>query len=224
MRSTAATDRMSTTLPVTEIFFSIQGESSYSGQPCAFVRLTGCNLRCSYCDTEYAFEGGVPMSLPEITAQLDRYPTDLVEITGGEPLLHSLAHTLIRRLLAAGKRVLIETGGSLDIRPVDPRAVLIYDIKCPDSRMEGRNRWENLDHLRPHDEIKFVISSRNDYEWARRKTLELELTRRHLVLFSPEWNRMDAARLAGWILQDGLPVRIQVQLHKIIWGAEARGV
>lgn len=224
MTSTAATDRRSETLPVTEIFFSIQGESSYSGQPCAFVRLTGCNLRCSYCDTEYAFEGGVAMSLPEITAQLEQYPTDLVEITGGEPLLHSLAYTLVRRLLDAGKRVLIETGGSLDIRPVDPRAVLIYDIKCPDSLMEGRNRWENLDHLRPHDEIKFVISSRNDYEWARRKTLELELIRRHLVLFSPEWNRMDAARLAGWILEDGLPVRIQVQLHKIIWGAEARGV
>ena len=224
MTSTAATDRLSKTLPVTEIFFSIQGESSYSGQPCAFVRLTGCNLRCSYCDTEYAFDGGVPMSLAEITARLDRYPTDLVEITGGEPLLHSLAHTLISSLLDAGKRVLIETGGSLDIRPVDPRAVLIYDIKCPDSLMEGKNRWENLNHLRPHDEIKFVISSRRDFEWARQKTLELELTRRHLVLFSPEWNRMDAARLAGWILEDGLPVRIQVQLHKIFWGAEARGV
>ena len=224
MTSTAAPDRLAKTLPVTEIFFSIQGESSYSGQPCAFVRLTGCNLRCSYCDTEYAFEGGAPMSLAEIRAQLDRYPSDLVEITGGEPLLHSLAHTLIRSLLDAGKRVLIETGGSLDIRPVDPRAVLIYDIKCPDSLMEGRNRWENLSHLRPHDEIKFVISSRRDFEWAKQKTLELELTRRHLVLFSPEWNRMDAARLAGWILEDGLPVRIQVQLHKIFWGAEAKGV
>lgn len=224
MRSTASTDQKAGTLPVTEIFFSIQGESSYTGQPCAFVRLTGCNLRCSYCDTEYAFEGGVQLSLSEITAQLDQYPTDLVEITGGEPLLHSLAHTLTRRLLDAGKRVLIETGGSLDIRPVDPRAVLIYDIKCPDSLMEGRNRWENLDHLRPHDEIKFVISSRRDYRWAKQKTLELDLARRHLVLFSPEWNRMEAARLAGWILEDGLPVRIQVQLHKIFWGAEAKGV
>lgn len=224
MTSTASTDLKAGTLPVTEIFFSIQGESSYTGQPCAFIRLTGCNLRCSYCDTEYAFEGGVQLSLSEITAQLDQYPTDLVEITGGEPLLHAPAHTLIGRLLDAGKRVLIETGGSLDIRPVDPRAVLIYDIKCPDSLMEGRNRWENLDHLRPHDEIKFVISSRRDYRWAKQKTLELELARRHLVLFSPEWNRMEAARLAGWILEDGLPVRIQVQLHKIFWGAEAKGV
>ena len=224
MRSSAAADREIRTLPVTEIFFSIQGESSYAGQPCAFVRLTGCNLRCSYCDTEYAFEGGTRMSLSEITARLDRYPTDLVEITGGEPLLHSPAHTLAERLLDAGKRVLIETGGSLDIRPVDPRAVLIYDIKCPDSLMEGRNRWENLEHLRPHDEIKFVISSRRDYRWAKQKTADLELTRRHLVLFSPEWNRMEAARLAGWILEDGLSVRIQVQLHKIFWGAEARGV
>ena len=224
MSSATATDRRAGTLPVTEIFFSIQGESSYSGQPCAFVRLTGCNLRCSYCDTEYAFEGGLRMSLSEITRKLERYPTDLVEITGGEPLLHSLAHTLVERLLDAGKRVLIETGGSLDIRPVDPRAVLIYDIKCPDSLMEGRNLWENLDHLRPHDEIKFVISSRDDYEWARRKTLELDLPRRHLVLFSPEWYRMEAGRLARWILEDGLPVRIQVQLHKIFWGAEARGV
>ena len=224
MTTSAATDREARTLPVNEIFFSIQGESSYSGQPCAFVRLTGCNLRCSYCDTEYAFEGGTRMSLSEITSQLDRYPTDLVEITGGEPLLHSLAHALVEKLLDTGKKVLIETGGSLDIRPVDPRAVLIYDIKCPDSLMEGRNRWENLDHLRPHDEIKFVISSRHDYQWARRKIVELELTQRHLVLFSPEWNRMEAGRLARWILDDGLPVRIQVQLHKIFWGADTRGV
>ena len=164
------------------------------------------------------------MSLSEIVTQLEKFPTELVEVTGGEPLLYPLVHTLIGKLLDSGKEVLIETGGSLDIQQVDPRAVLIYDIKCPDSLMDRRNRWENLAQLRPQDEIKFVISSWRDYQWAKEKILKLKLVNKNRVLMSPVWNHMEAGQLARWVLKDGLPVRIQVQLHKILWGAETRGV
>lgn len=211
-------------LVVNEIFFSIQGESTYAGRPCAFVRLTYCNLRCTYCDTEYAFYEGRKVSLDEIVEKIEAYPTDLVEITGGEPLLQKRVHPLITRLLDRGKTVLIETGGSLDIRPVDPRAILIYDIKCPDSAMAEANLWENLPHLKPQDEIKFVVGSRRDYEWAKRKMEEWGLAHKHTILLSPVWERLNPRELAEWILQDGLPVRMQVQLHKLLWGAEARGV
>lgn len=211
-------------LVVNEIFFSIQGESSYAGRPCAFVRLTYCNLRCNYCDTEYAFDEGQKMSLEEIVEKVEDYPTDLVEITGGEPLLQAAVFPLIERFLDDGKTVLIETGGSVDIRPVDRRAVLIYDIKCPESGMVKKNRWENLPHLKPQDEIKFVVASHQDYEWARAKIDELGLIKRHTVLFSPVWDRLDPRELAEWVLKDGLSVRLQVQLHKILWGAKARGV
>ncbi|MDA2939168.1 radical SAM protein [Acidobacteria bacterium AH-259-A15] len=211
-------------LVVNEIFFSIQGESSYAGRPCAFVRLTYCNLRCNYCDTEYAFDEGQKMSLEEIVEKVEDYPTDLVEITGGEPLLQAAVFPLIERFLDDGKTVLIETGGSVDIRPVDRRAVLIYDIKCPESGMVKKNRWENLPHLKPQDEIKFVVASHQDYEWARAKIDELGLIKKHTVLFSPVWDRLDPRELAEWVLKDGLSVRLQVQLHKILWGAKARGV
>ncbi|MGH9339765.1 MAG: radical SAM protein [Acidobacteriota bacterium] len=212
------------TLMVNEMFFSIQGESTYAGRPCAFVRLTYCNLRCTYCDTEYAFYEGEKISLDEIVRKIEAFPTDLVEITGGEPLLQRPVHILIGKLLDAGKTVLIETGGSLDVSPVDPRAVLIYDIKCPDSGMVEKNRWENMPLLRAQDEIKFVLSSRKDYDWAKGKLRELDLCRNHTVLFSPVWDSVEPRQLADWILQDGLPVRMQVQLHKILWGAETRGV
>ncbi|MFQ5930101.1 MAG: radical SAM protein [Acidobacteriota bacterium] len=211
-------------LVVNEIFFSIQGESSYAGRPCAFVRLTYCNLRCNYCDTEYAFDEGQKMSLEEIVEKVEDYPTDLVEITGGEPLLQPAVFPLIERFLDDGKTVLIETGGSLDIRPVDRRAVLIYDIKCPESGMVKKNLWGNLPHLKPQDEIKFVVASHQDYEWAKAKLGELGLTKKHTVLFSPVWDRLDPRELAEWVLKDGLSVRLQVQLHKILWGAKARGV
>lgn len=210
-------------LTVNEIFFSLQGESSHMGRPCAFVRLTRCNLRCRYCDTAYAFTEGREMTIGEIVEQLDRYPARLVEITGGEPLLQPGVHHLVKQLLDSGREVLIETGGSLDITPVDERAVLVYDIKCPESGMSGHNLWGNLDRLRSHDEIKFVITDRGDYEWAREVVRFHELARRHLVLFSPVWKVMDPAVLAGWILDDGLPVRLQIQLHKLLWG-EKRGV
>ncbi|MFB3904992.1 MAG: radical SAM protein [Acidobacteriota bacterium] len=174
-------------LLVNEIFYSIQGESSYSGRPCAFVRLTACNLRCVYCDTTYAFNEGQWMTVGAVLAEILRYPTPLVEITGGEPLLQKAVHPLISKLLDAGKEVLIETGGSLDISKVDPRAVLIYDIKCPDSGMVNKNRWENLGLLRQHDEVKFVVSSRHDYEWAKQVMSERELVPGRTVLFSATW-------------------------------------
>ena len=215
---------MKDALVVNEIFFSIQGESSYAGRPCAFVRLTYCNLRCSYCDTEYAFEEGQEMSLGDIEGKVNQFPTDLVQITGGEPLLQKPVHDLIRRFLDAGKRVLIETGGSIDIRDVDSRAILIYDIKCPDSGMSKNNRWENLSHLKPEDEVKFVLGSRQDYDWAKEKIRELNLDSRHTVLMSPVWDQLKPRQLADWVLEDGLHVLMQVQLHKFLWGAETRGV
>ncbi|HXK60964.1 MAG TPA: radical SAM protein [Acidobacteriota bacterium] len=210
-------------LLVNEIFYSIQGESSFSGYPCVFVRLTACNLRCVYCDTQYAFHEGRWIPIEDILAEVLEFQTPLVEITGGEPLLQKPVHSLVSNVLEAGKQVLIETGGSLDISGVDPRAILIYDIKCPDSGMAEKNRWENLEQLRNHDEIKFVISSRQDYEWAVQILTERRLALRHIVLFSPAWNILAPDQLAGWILEDRLPVRLQVQLHKVLWG-ERRGV
>lgn len=212
------------TLVVNEIFYSIQGESSFAGCPCVLVRLTYCNLRCSYCDTEYAFYEGREMTLSETVAKVLSFPTDLVEITGGEPLLQETVHPLVRCLLDVGKKVLIETGGGVSIREVDSRAILIYDIKCPDSGMANRNIWENLEYLGPLDEVKFVIASRRDYEWSRSKVLELGLHSARTVLFSPVWGVVDPKELADWIVEDGLDVRVQLQLHKILWGAEARAV
>lgn len=211
-------------LTVNEIFFSIQGESTRAGCPCAFVRLAQCNLRCSYCDTEYAFHEGKAMSLNDIIRQVDEYPTNLVEITGGEPLLQSAVLPLIKHFLDDGKNVLIETGGSIDIRPVDPRAILIYDIKCPDSDMMDRNLWGNLAHLKPNDEVKFVLGSRRDYEWAKVQLDQFNLVGKHTVLFSPVWHKLNPRELAEWVLQDGLQVKLQVQLHKVLWGEGVRGV
>ena len=211
-------------IKINEIFYSIQGESSYAGRPCVFVRLTYCNLRCSYCDTGYAFYEGVKMSIREIINKIEDYPTDLVEITGGEPLLQKSVLPLIRQLLDQGKTVLIETGGSVDIRSVDPRAILIYDIKCPDSGMETKNIWENLPYLKTQDEIKFVVGSRQDYEWAKKKINQFSLSRKHTVLFSPIWGKLEPSELANWILEDGLAVRVQVQIHKYLWGPDTCGV
>lgn len=215
---------MSASLLINEIFFSIQGESSFAGQPCAFIRLTGCNLRCEWCDTEYAFYEGTRMSLDEIFQQVSNFSTRLVEVTGGEPLAQAEVHLLLKRLLDSGKTVLVETGGHMDIQPVDDRAILIYDIKCPDSGMAYQNRWENLKHLKKIDEIKLVIASRKDYEWARKTVVDRKLTPRNRVIFSPVWGMLDPASLADWILEDGLPVQMQIQLHKLLWGPDARSV
>jgi 7-carboxy-7-deazaguanine synthase len=208
---------------ITEIFHSIQGESSHSGRPCVFVRLTGCNLRCRWCDSEYTFTGGEKMPLDDVVARVKSYGCNLVEITGGEPLAQSESFDLIRRLCDDGFEVLIETSGSIDVAPVDPRAKIILDVKCPGSGEAAKNRWENLDILRPHDEIKFVIADRSDYDWARRVVEERNLGR-WTVLFSPVWGEMEMKSLAEWMLADRVPARLQTQLHKHIWGADARGV
>lgn len=210
-------------LRVTEIFHSIQGESTHAGRPCAFVRLTGCNLRCRWCDSEYTFTGGEKMSLEDVVAKVKSYGCDLVEITGGEPLAQQEAFDLIRRLCDEGLEVLIETSGSIDITPVDRRAKIILDIKCPGSGEVEKNRWSNLDDLRPHDEIKFVIAGRGDYDWARNVINEKRLAGR-TILFSPVWGELDLRSLAEWMLADRVPARLQTQLHKHIWGADVRGV
>jgi len=206
---------------ITEIFHSIQGESSYAGLPCTFVRLTGCNLRCRWCDSEYTFTGGEKMSLDDVVARVEAYGCKLVEITGGEPLAQSEAFELITRLCDAGYQVLIETSGSIDISGVDDRATLILDIKCPGSGEVEKNRWSNLAILRPQDEIKFVLADRADYEWAKNIIEEYELTK---VLFSPVWGELELKPLAEWMLADRVPARLQTQLHKHIWGPDVHGV
>lgn len=216
-------------LRVTEIFHSIQGESTWAGYPCTFVRLTGCPLRCSWCDTEYAFYGGEKMTLDELVAKCEEIGTKLVEITGGEPLIHRNAFVLASMLLDRGFTVLVETSGAIDVAPLDPHVHKIMDLKCPGSGEESRNLWSNLDHLTDRDEIKFVIKDRTDYEWARAvvHTRLAEMKRNgklREILFSPVWDSVDFQQLAQWVLEDHLPVRYQIQLHKVIWGANVHGV
>lgn len=217
-------------LRITEIFHSIQGESTWAGVPCTFVRITGCPLRCTWCDTEYAFHGGTRMSFDEILDKVGEYSATVVEITGGEPLAHPGAFDLADRLLAAGYTVLVETSGAFDVSPLDPRVHKIMDLKCPGSGENARNLWANLEHLTDRDEVKFVIKDRTDYEWARATIRERGLDERvrdgslRALLMSPVWGEIDLEAFAGWILEDGLPVRFQVQVHKLIWGAEATGV
>src|SRR5205814_5449991 len=208
---------------VTEIFHSIQGESSHAGRPCAFVRLTGCNLRCRWCDSEYTFAGGEKMSIDDVVARVKSYGCKLVEVTGGEPLAQGESFDLIKRLCDEEFEVLIETSGSIDITPVDRRAKIILDIKCPGSGEVEKNRWSNLDDLRDHDEIKFVIADRADYEWAKRVIAEKQLEGR-TILFSPVWGELELKPLAEWMLADRVPARLQTQLHKHIWGADVHGV
>jgi 7-carboxy-7-deazaguanine synthase len=212
-------------LRINEIFFSIQGESTWVGRPCAFVRLTGCDLRCSWCDTEYAFHEGRTMAVDDVAAQLLGYGCDLVEVTGGEPLLQAAVHPLIARLLEAGMTVLVETSGASDVSRLDPCAIKVMDLKCPGSGEVARNLWSNLEHLTPRDEVKFVIADRADYEWARDVTRRHNLAARvNAVLMSCAFGLLEPALLAGWILADGLPVRMQLQMHKHIWAPDARGV
>jgi 7-carboxy-7-deazaguanine synthase len=217
-------------LRVTEIFHSVQGESTWAGLPCTFIRLTGCPLRCTWCDTEYAFHGGEKMTLDAIISRVREIGTPVVEITGGEPLIHRNAFVLAERLVDEGFTVLVETSGAIDVSPLDPRVHRIMDLKCPGSGEESRNMWSNLDHLTGRDEIKFVIAGREDYEWARAVIRDRALDRRvergelRALLFSPVWESMDFRELAQWVLEDRLPVRYQIQLHKIIWGANVHGV
>ena len=213
------------TILVNEIFYSIQGESIYSGRPCTFVRLTGCNLRCTYCDTRYAYEEGVEMEIAEITRRVAAYNCRLVEITGGEPLLQTETPLLIHRLLENGYEILMETNGSLDISEVDARCVKIVDIKCPSSDASEKNDLENLKRLNPKDQIKFVIGNRTDYEYAK-KTIELnrpDFPEDH-ILFSPVSGKLPPTDLAEWILEDNLNVRLHLQIQKIIWPDRKKGV
>ena len=205
-------------LRVTEIFHSIQGESTFAGRPCVFVRLTGCQMRCRWCDTEYAFHGGAWRTVEEVLDEVAGHGCPLVEVTGGEPLLQPAALPLMSALADRGHEVLLETGGGLDIGGVDPRVRRIVDVKCPGSGEAGANRWENLDLLRPTDEVKLVLSSEEDYLWARRVIGERRLAERCPVLLSPVWGELEPTRLAEWILRDGLSVRFQLQVHKLLWG------
>ncbi len=212
-------------LTVNEIFHSIQGESTHVGEPCVFVRLTACDLRCSWCDTPYAFYEGRRMSVDEVIDRVNHYDCRVVEVTGGEPLLQKDVYPLMRRLLAAGKTVLLETGGHHSIEDVPSDVVRIVDVKCPGSGEVARNDWANLERVTSRDQVKFVIKDRADYEFARDVVRRESLPARvAAVLFSPVHGVLDARDLAAWILEDGLPVRLQLQVHKFIWGAEARGV
>ena len=205
-------------LRVTEIFHSLQGESTHAGIPTVFIRLTGCPLRCDYCDTEYAFKGGRWIGLDEIASRVRAYATHRVTVTGGEPLAQPRSLDLLTRLCDVGHAVSLETGGAHDISAVDPRVVRVVDLKTPTSGECGRNLYSNIEHLRSSDQVKFVICDRGDYEWAKRQVAQRELSARCEVLFSPAWQCQDAAVLADWILADRLPVRLQLQLHKILWG------
>ena len=203
---------------IAEIFKSIQGESSYAGLPCSFIRTTGCNLRCIWCDTEYAFYGGREMSIAEILGAIEPHQCELVEITGGEPLLQQEVPALSKELLSRGYKVLIETSGAQDISALPDEVIKIMDIKCPDSGMTEKMDWQNLQRLGPKDEIKFVINSRKDYDWAVHILSTYKLQAQNLVLFSPVYQKMAPDQLAEWILEDRLPVRFQIQLHKVLWG------
>jgi 7-carboxy-7-deazaguanine synthase len=211
-------------LTVNEVFFSIQGEGTRTGQPCVFVRLTGCPLRCTWCDTAYAFHEGTRRSEDDVLAEIERHPCRLVELTGGEPLSQPAAFPFITRLLDAGWQVLVETSGHVLLEALDPRAVAIMDVKAPGSGETHRMEWRNLDLLKPADEVKFVIAHRADYEWSRALVRDRRLPERCPVLFSPVHGRLEPRELAAWILEDGLPVRLQIQLHKYLWPGVERGV
>lgn len=209
-----------TSLRVTEIFRSLQGEGLSTGMPTVFVRLTGCPLRCEYCDTTYAFKGGSTMTLDEICEQVAQYGTSHVTVTGGEPLAQKGTLELLSRLCEHGRRVSLETAGAHDVSEVDRRVTLVMDIKTPGSGEAERNRWENLQYLKPGDQLKFVICDRADYEWACGRVEEHDLTHHCEVLFSPVWESLAPETLADWMLEDHLSVRFQLQLHKVLWGEE----
>ena len=211
-------------LQITEIFKSVQGESSFTGLPCVFVRLTGCNLRCQYCDTEYAFYGGKGMTIDETIKVIKEFGLRLVEITGGEPLLQTESLDLMKRLLSLDYKVMLETGGSISIQDVPKEVIKIVDLKCPSSGEMGKNDLKNLFRLAGHDEVKFVIGNREDYEWSRGILEEYKLQDKANILFSPIFDVLSLRLLAEWILEDNLSVRLQTQLHKHIWDKHATGV
>lgn len=212
-------------LKVNEIYYSIQGESTFAGLPCVFVRLTYCNLRCTYCDTEYAFYEGKEMSVSEIVKEVRKYNCNLVEVTGGEPLVQmDECLMLMKQICDEGSEVLLETGGSLTIKDIDSRVRIIMDLKCPSSGMEKKNLYENINYLKQKDELKFVIGSREDYDWAVNIINKYNLENKCKILFSVVFKKLEPLQLVNWILEDKLNVRFQLQMHKFIWHPETKGV
>ena len=211
-------------LKINEIYASIQGESSHTGLPCVFIRLTGCNLRCSWCDTAYAFYDGKNLTVEETLQKVETFGLLLVEITGGEPLLQEDVYPLMEALLKKGYRVMLETSGALPIDKVPEKVIKILDIKCPGSGEEKKNHLENLKFLSPHDEVKFVLLDRADYEWSRNMLRKYDMVPSKQVLFSPVYDKLNLKDLSQWILKDRLAVRLQTQLHKVIWSKDAIGV
>ena len=212
-------------LKVNEIYFSIQGESSKAGLPCVFVRLTYCNLRCTYCDTEYAFYEGKDLSIDEVISEVKKFDCKLVEITGGEPLVQmDESLELMKKLCDDGFEVMIETGGSLTIKDIDPGVKIIMDLKCPSSGMMKKNLYGNIKYLKPIDEVKFVIGDREDYEWSKEQILKHSLTEKCEVIFSVVFGKLEPITLVNWILEDKLKIKFQLQMHKYIWHPEMKGV
>ena len=217
-------DKEKNNLKVNEIFYSIQGESSFAGLPCVFVRLTYCNLRCSFCDTEYAFFEGTEMTVDEIVDKVSEYDCRLVEITGGEPLIQANVHSLMKNLTNNRFQVLLETAGHMDISQVDERVHRIMDVKCPTSNESEKMQWENINYLTKKDEVKFVIGDKSDFEYAVDVIEKYKLIDKCGILLSPVFNKIDNLTLAGWILENKVPVRMQLQMHKYIWSPDKRGV
>lgn len=211
-------------IKINEIYFSIQGESSKAGLPCVFVRLTYCNLRCTYCDSEYAFYDGKEMSIDDIVAEVKKFGCNLVEITGGEPLFQKECFLLMKVLCDSGFEVMLETSGSISIADVDDRVMTIMDLKCPSSKMVKKNLYENINFIKPKDEIKFVIGSRQDYDWAKEIMIQYDLPSKCEILFSVVFGKLEPVQLVNWIIEDKLNVRYQLQMHKYIWEPSTKGV
>ena len=211
-------------IKINEIYLSVQGESSHTGLACVFIRLTGCNLRCSWCDTAYAFHEGKNMSIDEILQKVENFGIHLVEITGGEPLMRDNVYTLMKRLIKKGYKVMLETGGSISLERVPKDVIKIMDLKCPGSGEKEKNNLDNLKLLTPHDEVKFVILDRKDYEWSRDIIKKFKINETAHILLSPVFDKLDLKEMVKWVLEDRLPVRLQTQLHKIIWDKNTIGV
>ncbi len=211
-------------LKINEIYYSVQGESTHAGRPCIFIRLTYCNLRCSYCDTEYAFYDGKDMEITDIMSEIKQWDCNLVEVTGGEPLFQDECIDLLNELVNSNYEVMLETGGSLSISDVPKKVVKIVDFKCPSSGMVKKNLWSIVDDLQAHDEVKFVIGNREDFDWAKDRITEYSLDKICTLLFSPTFGEIDPQQIVEWILAENLPVRMQLQMHKMIWSPEEKGV
>ena len=211
-------------LKINEIYYSVQGESTHAGRPCIFIRLTYCNLRCSYCDTEYAFYDGKDMEITDIMSEIKQWDSNLVEVTGGEPLFQEECIDLLNELVNSNYEVMLETGGSLSISDVPKKVVKIVDFKCPSSKMVKKNLWSIVDDLQPHDEVKFVIGDRGDFDWAKDRITKYSLDKICTLLFSPTFGEIDPQQIVEWILAENLPVRMQLQMHKMIWSPEEKGV